>query len=342
MAWKKLITEDDFGGFANPSATIGGAAVNGAATTAMRSDSAPALGPLTRDLDFGAFKGTNAADPTAPAHVATKGYVDSVAQGLAPKDSARLATAAALPAHTRAGSTLTASANGALSVDGIAVDNGDRIVVKNEGASHLEHGVYVVTDKGSGGTPWILDRAADADSEGDLLGGSVFIQEGATNADTLWVMTTDAPIVVNTTALTWTQFSSSGAISAGNGLSKTGNTLDVNVDDATIEINADILRVKALGITDAHVAAANKDGVVGTPSLRTLGTGSQQACAGNDGRLSDTRVPAAAQAGTAWAFADNEITGLRPKGYVTGARPGSAAVGSLIYDTTISRAMIWV
>ena len=94
MAWKKLLTEDDFGGFANPSAVIGGAATNGAATTAMRSDAAPALGPLTRDLDFGAFKGVNVANPTGAQHVATKAYVDSVAQGLAPKDSVRLATAA--------------------------------------------------------------------------------------------------------------------------------------------------------------------------------------------------------------------------------------------------------
>ena len=92
---------------------------------------------------------------------------------------------------------------------------------------------------------------------------------------------------------------------------------------------------------DAHVAAANKDGLVGVPSLRTLGTGSQQACAGNDGRLSDTRVPAAAQAGTAWDFADNEVVGLRPKGYTTGTRPAAPAVGRLIFDTTISRPMVW-
>ena len=114
------------------------------------------------------------------------------------------------------------------------------------------------------------------------------------------------------------------------------------MDGATLEINADALRVKALGITDAHVAAANKDGAVGTPSLRTLGTGSQQGCAGNDGRLSNTRVPAAAAGGTAWDLADNEIVGLRPKGYTTGARPGSAAVGRIIYDTDISRPMVWV
>jgi hypothetical protein len=141
--------------------------------------------------------------------------------------------------------------------------------------------------------------------------------------------------------MTWTQFSSAGDIVGGNALTKTGNTLDVNVDGSTLEINADALRVKALGITDAHVAAANKDGAVGTPSMRTLGTGSQQAAAGNDGRLSDTRVPAAAQAGTAWDFADNEITALRPKGYTTGGLPAAPAVGRIAFNTTINRAVIW-
>ena len=321
MAWKKLITEDDFGGFANPSATIGGAAVNGAATTAMRSDAAPALGPLTRDLDFGAFKGVNAADPSAAAHLATKGYVDSVAQGLAPKDSVRAAT------------TGDIALSGAQTIDGVNVVGGDRVLVKSQNTAS-ENGIYVAA-----AGAWA--RAADADSEGDLRSASVFVEEGTANADTLWVMTTNAPIVVGTTALTWTQFSGAGDIVGGAGLTKTGNTLDVNVDGSTLEINADTLRVKALGITDAHVAAANKDGVVGTPSLRTLGTGSQQAAAGNDGRLSDPRVPAAAQAGTAWDFADNEVVGLRPKGYTTGARPAAPAVGRLIFDTTINRPMVW-
>lgn len=43
--------------------------------------------------------------------------------------------------------------------------------------------------------------------------------------------------------------------------------------------------------TDADIAAANKDGAAGTPSMRTLGTGAAQACAGNDSRLSNTRDP---------------------------------------------------
>ena len=321
MAWKRLVTEDDFEGFAAPSAVIGGAAIPGSATTAMRSDAVPELGPLTRDLDFGGFKATNLSDPTGAQEAATKAYVDALAQGLAPKESARVATTGNV--------TLSAPQT----IDGVSVVAGDRVLVKDQ-SSGAQNGIYVVA-----AGAW--SRAEDADSEDDLLGASVFVEEGSTQADTLWVMTTDAPITVGTTALTWAQFASAGDIVAGAGLSKTGNTLDVNVDGSSLEINADALRVKALGITDAHVAAANKDGGAGTPSLRTLGTGGQQAAAGDDGRLADTRVPAASQGGTAWDFNDNEIVALRPKGYTTGARPGSAAVGRIIFDTTISRPMVW-
>jgi hypothetical protein len=323
MAWKRLVTEDDFGGFGNPSATVGGAAVNGVATTAMRSDAAPALGPLTRDLDFGGFKGTNAADPTAAQHLATKAYVDALAQGLSPKEAVRV----------RCSSNVNTASPGA-SLDGVAMTAGDRVLLSNQ-TTGSQNGIWVWN-----GAAVALTRTLDADSEGDLLGASVFVLEG-TSADTLWTLTTDAPITVGTTTLTWTQFNSAGDIVGGNGLTKTGNTLDVNVDGSTLEINADTVRVKALGITDSHVAAANKDGAAGTASMRTLGTGSAQACAGNDGRLSDTRVPAASQAGTAWDFNDNEIVALRPKGYTTGGRPGSAAVGRIIFDTTIARPLVW-
>lgn len=50
-------------------------------------------------------------------------------------------------------------------------------------------------------------------------------------------------------------------------------------------------KIAALAVTDAKVAAANKDGASGTPSMRTLGSGAAQACAGNDARLSDSRPP---------------------------------------------------
>jgi hypothetical protein len=51
-------------------------------------------------------------------------------------------------------------------------------------------------------------------------------------------------------------------------------------------------------LTDVDVAAANKDGVAGTPSMRTLGSGAQQSCAGNDSRLADARPPSGAAGGS--------------------------------------------
>ena len=52
--------------------------------------------------------------------------------------------------------------------------------------------------------------------------------------------------------------------------------------------------IKDESLTDADIAAGNKDGAAGTPSMRTLGTGAVQAAAGNDSRLSDDRTDATA------------------------------------------------
>jgi len=151
LAWKKLITEDDFGGFANPTGVIGGAAVNGVATTAMRSDAAPELGPLTRDLDFGGFKATNVADPAGAQDAATKAYVDALAQGLAPKESVRAAT------------TGDIVLSGAQAIDGVAVVAGDRVLVKDQAAG-AQNGIYVAA-----AGAWA--RSADGDSEAFLAQG---------------------------------------------------------------------------------------------------------------------------------------------------------------------------
>lgn len=187
-------------------------------------------------IAMGGFVISGLGSPVAGTDAANKNYVDAVASGLDWKYSVRLATAAALPANTAAGSgvgkTLTANANGALSVDSVAVANGDRILVKDE-STGANNGVYVVTDLGSAGTPYVLTRATDFDQNAEVTAGAaMFVEEGASLADTGWLLTTNNAIVVDTTALVFTQFTGTGSIIAGAGLLKTGNQLDVELDTA--------------------------------------------------------------------------------------------------------------
>lgn len=179
----------------------------------------------------------NVASPTAGTDAANKDYVDAVATGLDWKNSVRLATAAALPAYTPAGAgvgkTLTANANGALSVDGVSVALNDRILVKNEGVSHADHGIYVVTAVGDGSNPFVLTRATDADQNAEVTAGlAVFATEGTANGDTGWVLVTDDPITIDTTALSFSQFSSTVSYSFDQGLSNTSGSIKVELDTA--------------------------------------------------------------------------------------------------------------
>lgn len=142
----------------------------------------------------------------------TYSYPSTVPQEFDFKDSVRAASTAALPANTRSGNRLTADANGALAAqDGVTLVVGDRYVVKNE-VTGANNGIYTLSALGTGTLPWIMDRAADADASSDVTSGMfVSINEGTTNGDTIWQLTTNDPITLNTTALTFAQFGAGGA-----------------------------------------------------------------------------------------------------------------------------------
>lgn len=177
--------------------------------------------------------------PSASSDAATKGYVDSVAQGLDCKASCRVAT------------TANITLSGTQTIDGVAVIAGDRVLVKNQ-STGSQNGIYVVA-----AGAW--SRATDADTSAEVTSGMfTFVSEGTTNASTGWVLTTPDLITLGTTSLAFTQFSGAGQIVDGDGLAKSGNTLSVNVDNSSIEINADAIRVKSTW--------------VGQTSLTTLGT----------------------------------------------------------------------
>src|SRR6056300_1056308 len=193
--------------------------------------------------------------------LANKAYVDQVAQGLDTKPSTRAATTADLSTtysngSSGVGATLTAGSNGAIVIDGVSLSVDDRVLVKDQSTA-AENGIYRVTTQGDGSTAFVLTRATPEDQPEELTGGAfVFVEEGTANANNGYVFTHTGAPTFGTTSLDVAQFSGAGQINAGAALSKTGNQLDVEVDDSSIEVNADALRVKALGITNAMLAGS--------------------------------------------------------------------------------------
>ena len=165
----------------------------------------------------------------------TKEYVDAVKVGLDFKDSVRVASTA----------NVTVSGPGA-AIDGITLSSGDRVLLKNQSTAS-QNGIYVFNGAASA-----LTRATDADANAEVTAGMfVFVEEGTVNADQGFVLTTDGTITVGSTSLSFTQFSGAGQIVAGDAITKTGNQLDVNDDNITLEVNSDALRIK--GITQTAV-----------------------------------------------------------------------------------------
>jgi len=170
--------------------------------------------------------------PTNSSDAVTKAYADSIAQGLSVKTAANEATTAALPANTYnngasgVGATLTATSNAALTVDGVTVSTNDRVLVKNEVAG-ANNGIYTVTQTGSGSAPYILTRSTDMNTGSQVTGAFVFITSGTVNSDNGFVVSGSGPYTMGTTVITWTQFSGAGQITAGTGITKSGNTLSL-------------------------------------------------------------------------------------------------------------------
>ena len=191
--------------------------------------------------------------------LANKMYVDQVAQGLDTKPSCKLATTANLSASYNNGSagvgaTLTSTSNGTLTLDSTATNLNDRILVKDQ-TDATENGIYTLTTLGDGSNPWVLTRATPEDQPAELSGGAfVFVEEGTLNANNGYTFTHTGAPTFGTTDLDVSQFSGAGQITAGAALTKDGNQLDVAVDDSSIEVNTDALRVKALGITNSMLA----------------------------------------------------------------------------------------
>jgi len=188
-----------------------------------------------------------------------KTYVDQVANGLDVKASVRVATTADLSAtYANGAGTLTANANGAISIDGVSLSLNDRVLVKDQ-SDAVENGFYKVTTVGSGSAAFVLTRTPDANEASEITGGAfTFVEEGTANADNGYVATHNGTPTLGTDDITFDQFSGAGQISAGNGLTKTGNTIDAVGTANRISVSAN-----AIDIASTYV---------GQNTITTLGT----------------------------------------------------------------------
>jgi len=173
-------------------------------------------------LDLQGQRIVNMGDPSANTDAATKQYVDGLVSGLSWKDSVRAATTAS--------GTLASSFANASVIDGVTLATNDRILIKNQAAG-AENGIYIVN---AAGAP---TRATDSDTAAEIRQATVYIEEGTTLADTAWTLTTNAPITLGTTTLTFAQFGAGGtAYSAGNGLQLASTTFSVLANGTSIDV----------------------------------------------------------------------------------------------------------
>jgi hypothetical protein len=190
------------------------------------------------DVSWNSHKITGLLDPTAAQDAATKNYVDGIASGIDAKPS------------VKAASTANLTLSGTQTVDGVALVANDRVLVKDQ-TTTANNGIYVVQ-----AGAWT--RALDMDTWAEVPSAYVFVEQGTANADNGWLCTSDQGGTLNTTAITWVQFSGAGQITGGAGLVKTGNVIDAVGTANRILVNADNIDIDA--------------NYVGQASITTLGT----------------------------------------------------------------------
>ena len=240
------------------------AAVGAAGATAKALAGSVALHQILApfgNVDMGGMNFLNLVDPTTAQQAATKAYVDALVQGLDPKASVKAATTVSVAAGGVPGGSLT--------IDGYTTGTGDRILVKDQ-STPANNGIWI-TDTGAS---W--SRAPDFNTWAQVPGAFVFVEQGTVNADTGWVSTADQGGTLNTTPITWSQFSSAGTITAGAGLTKTGNQIDVVAGDTSLIVNADEVHVNTSVIATLAAMSVALTGMAKKFAAALTGTASPE------------------------------------------------------------------
>jgi hypothetical protein len=219
---------------------------------------------------------TDVEDPIDPQDAATKAYVDARAAGLDPKESVRVASTTNID--------VSAGLIDGISIDGVTVSAGDRVLLKDQ-SNAAENGVYIVATSGA------ASRATDFDEPQEVTSGVFFFVEEGTSGDNRgFVLTSDGgQQSVGTDPLTFVQFSGAGQITAGDGLDKSGDTLSVNTANG-IEVSSDNVQLASSVAGDGLTYTSGTLDVVGTTDRISVVADSIDIASTYDGQTSITTL----------------------------------------------------
>lgn len=180
---------------------------------------------------------TNLPTPSADEHAANKGYVDLLTMGsLNLKQSA---TVSALDNIVLDSNALQPNTT----LDGYVLQEGDRVLLVYQ-TSGIENGIYIVPSVGN-----VPVRASDFGVGDSAHRAFVFVDEGDRAGFISWVCVNEqGSSTIGTDNLQFVKFYGNSKLSAGDGLTKNGSSVDVNVDEFSIEIVDDTLRIHNAGI----------------------------------------------------------------------------------------------
>jgi hypothetical protein len=204
--------------------------------TQVRTSRLDQMAAPTASVSLNSQKVTNLSPGTAGTDAVNLNQLNEVLNGRSFKDACRLAT------------TANHGLSGLSDIDGETPLAGDRILVRaNTDAS--ENGIWIAA-----AGAWA--RASDADNttpDSELKAGvSVAVTGGSTYADTQWTLTTDGPITVGTTNLTFAQTGTGTTYSEGNGIDISGSTIAVDPAVVVRKYSADIGNGASTSITVTH------------------------------------------------------------------------------------------